>query len=48
MRVTVDQRLPESAKKHLVRKLGASYVVTNEDEKIRLEHGFELATMTHW
>ena len=38
----VDQRLPESAKKQLVRKLGASWVVTNEDEKIRLEHGFEV------
>ena len=38
----IDQRLPQTAKQQLVKDLGASWIITNEGEKAKLENGFQV------
>lgn len=38
----IDQRLPQTAKQQLVKDLGASWIITNDGEKVNLETGFQV------
>ena len=38
----IDQRLPQSAKKRLVNDLGASWIISTDGEKNKLENGFQV------
>jgi len=38
----VDQRLPQSAKQQLVKDLGASWIITNDGEKVKLDDGIRV------
>lgn len=38
----IDQRLPQTAKQQLVKVLGASWIITNDGEKAKLENGFQI------
>ncbi len=40
----IDQRLPQSAKQQLVKNLGASWIITNNGEKVKLDDGFQVET----
>ena len=38
----IDQRLPQSAKQQLVKDLGASWIVTNDGKKVKLDNGYQV------
>ena len=38
----IDQRLPQSAKQRLVNDLGASWIITNDGEKVKLNTGLQV------
>ncbi len=40
----IDQRLPQSAKQQLVKDLGASWIITSNGEKVKLDNGFQVET----
>ena len=38
----IDQRLPQSAKQQLVKDLGASWIVANDGNKVKLDNGYQV------
>ena len=44
----IDQRLPQSAKKRLVNDLGASWIISTDGEKKKLENGFQIDLVTEF